>query len=111
MLQTDNGQGTGDTLIYFSFVNTKGSQHIGHVVENGLTVEQFEILENDAETASEQGNLPFGKTVQVDAGNEHIARCRHFLTIKQAHQSRFAGTAWTNQKGELAKAYVQIDIG
>ncbi len=85
-------------------------QRKSHVLKDREVLQQFEILENDADPAAKGGNVRrrnFGEFLIRDdeVSGRHMIKGRY-----HPEERRFSGAARTGQKDELAFVDSQIDV-
>jgi hypothetical protein len=87
------------------------AQHERHVLVDGPAGQQLGVLEDDADGATQGGDLPAGQERQLFAEDLDLALGRHVVAIEQAHQGRLAAAAGTAQRDELALGDPEGDVG
>ena len=67
-------------------------------------------MENDSQSASEEGNFFLGEARDIPAGDNHFPFSGIFGAIDEFKEGGFAGSGGTDEENELPFLYSQIDI-
>ena len=85
-------------------------QREGDVLPHRLVVQQFVILEDEANGTTVERDLTWGQPSQIVAGDADLAIRGFLFTKQQAQQRGFAGAGCAHQKDEIASIDGEVDI-
>jgi hypothetical protein len=74
-----------------------------HVLEDGLVLQQVELLEDHADVLARGAQVALGQRGQLGAAHVHGALVRAFEQVDQAQQRGFAGAALADDAERVAR--------
>ena len=84
----------------------RGARHLegeGHVLIDRLARQQAEVLEDDADLATQAGHLAAAHAAKVLAGDLDAPGRRLLVTHEQLDERGLAGTRWPHEEDEVAR--------
>lgn len=100
-LKSDELKHIGDALFDLARRRTDGAHGEAQVLVDRFLLDQAEVLEDDADGAAQQRDLPLGNVRQAEAVDGDLTRRRHDLAGEQLDDRRLAAAARADQKDEL----------
>jgi len=94
-------QHIGDALFDLARRRTDGAHGEAQVLVDRFLLDQAEVLEDDADGAAQQRDLPLGNVRQAEAVDGDLTGRRHDLAGEQLDDRRLAAAARADQKDEL----------
>ena len=100
-LKSDELKHIGDALFDLARRRTDGAHGEAQVLVDRFLLDQAEVLEDDADGAAQQRDLPLGNVRQAEAVDGDLAGRRYDLAGEQLDNRRLAAAARADQKDEL----------
>ncbi len=85
------------------------AEHEGDVLQNRLSLQELEILENHANLAPQCGESSASDRVDPLAGHPDLSGGGFLGSVEEAEQSGLAGARRTGHKDELASLHLQVE--
>ena len=85
-------------------------KHERDVFENGFSTKQLEILKNDADLSTQQGQPVSRQLVDATSGYPDFAAARTFRSIKEPEESGLPRSGRAGQKHELSGVYLEVEV-
>ena len=93
-----------------SFFHPRGLQHIVEIHEDIAIAKQLIILENDADTAAQVGDVLAAKFPKIEARDHAFANHERHLGIECLQERRLTASDTPDQVDKLASRHTQIDL-